>query len=78
MGFQIDFALTAERLSGAVGREIQYVDVPPQAMMEALLNVGLPRWQVDGLIEDYAHYGRGEASTLATAVQDARTAQIFC
>lgn len=61
----------AEKLSGAVGREIRYVDVPPQAMMEALINFGLPRWQVDGLIEDYAHYRRGEASTIATGVHNA-------
>lgn len=61
----------AEKLSQAVGREIQYVDVPPEAMMEALLNIGLPHWQVDGLIEDYAHYRRGEASAIASGVQDA-------
>ena len=61
----------AEKLSKAVGREIQYVDVPEEAMMGALLNVGLPHWQVDGLIEDYAHYRRGEASTIATGVHDA-------
>lgn len=28
-------------------------------------------WQADGLIEDYAHYSRGEASEVATGVQDA-------
>lgn len=39
--------------------------------MGTLLDVGLPRWQVDGLIEDYAHYRRGEASTIAMGVQDA-------
>ena len=61
----------AERLCTALGREIQYVDVPPEAMMEALLRIGLPLWQADGLIEDYAHYRRGEASAIATGVQDA-------
>jgi uncharacterized protein YbjT (DUF2867 family) len=61
----------AEKLSKAAGREIKYVDVPEEAMMEALLNVGLPRWQVDGLIEDYAHYRRGEASAIASGVHDA-------
>jgi hypothetical protein len=61
----------AERLSKAIGREIQCVDVPEEAMMGALLSVGLPQWQVDGLIEDYAHYRRGEASTIATGVHDA-------
>ena len=39
--------------------------------MGTLLDVGLPRWQVDGLIEDYAHYRRGEASTIAMGVRDA-------
>jgi hypothetical protein len=61
----------AEKLSKAVGREIQYVDVPEKAMMGALLSVGLPPWQVDGLIEDYAHYRRGEAASIASGVQDA-------
>jgi hypothetical protein len=40
-------------------------------LMGALLSVGLPHWQVDGLIEDYAHYRRGEASSIASGVQDA-------
>jgi uncharacterized protein YbjT (DUF2867 family) len=61
----------AEKLSKAVAREIQYVDVPEEAMMGALLSIGLPHWQVDGLIEDYAHYRRGEASSIASGVQDA-------
>lgn len=61
----------AEKLSKALGRQIQYVDVPPEAMMEALLSIGLPRWQADGLIEDYAHYRRGEASAITSGVQDA-------
>ena len=52
----------AEKLSGVLGRRIHFVDVPPEAMRETLIGVGLPVWQVDGLIEDYAHYSRGEAS----------------
>ncbi len=61
----------AEKLSEALGRQIQFVDVPPKAMMGALLEIGLPRWQAEGLIEDYAHYRRGEASSVASGVQDA-------
>lgn len=30
----------------------------------------LPDWQTKGLLEDYAHYRRGEASTVTTAVSD--------
>ena len=43
--------------------------------METLLAVELPRWQAEGLIEDYAYYRRGEASSIATGVQDATGTQ---
>lgn len=58
-------------ISDAVGRPITFVDVPPAAMRQALLGVGLPLWQADGIIEDYAHYQRGEASALTSGVEDA-------
>ena len=61
----------AERLSGAVGRKIEFVDVLPEMMRQALIGAGLPVWQVDGLIEDYAHYSRGEAAEVAPGVQQA-------
>jgi hypothetical protein len=61
----------AEKLSGALSRRIEFVDVAPEAMREALIGAGLPVWQADGLIEDYAHYSRGEASEVAHGVQDA-------
>jgi hypothetical protein len=40
-------------------------------MREALIGAGLPVWQADGLIEDYAHYPRGEAAEVAPKVQPA-------
>jgi hypothetical protein len=30
----------------------------------------MPRWQIDGLLEDYAHCRRGEAPLLSPAVQE--------
>jgi uncharacterized protein YbjT (DUF2867 family) len=60
----------AERLTEALGRRVEFVDVPPDAMRQALIGVGLPTWQADGLIEDYAHYRRGEASVVASSVRD--------
>jgi uncharacterized protein YbjT (DUF2867 family) len=59
----------AEKLSRALGRRIDFVDVPPEAMRETLIKVGLPVWQADGVIEDYAHYSRGEAAEVTTGVQ---------
>jgi hypothetical protein len=39
-------------------------------MRNALFGLGFPEWQADGLIEDYAHYRRGEASGISNAVQE--------
>ncbi|MBV8452723.1 MAG: SDR family oxidoreductase [Deltaproteobacteria bacterium] len=61
----------AAYLSAAIGRSITFINVSSDAMREALLRVGLPPWQVDGLVEDYAHYRRGEASAVTSGVLDA-------
>ena len=60
----------AAQLSEALGKEITFVNVPEMAMRDGLLRFGFPEWQADGLVEDYAHYRRGEASAISTAVQD--------
>ena len=61
----------ADRLSAATGRTIRFLDAAEDAMRAALAQVGMPSWQVEGLIEDYAHYARGEAAEVATGVADA-------
>ena len=61
----------AAKLSGVLGRRIEFVNIPPEAMREALIGAGWPVWQADGLIEDYAHYSRGEAAEVGHGVQDA-------
>jgi hypothetical protein len=43
--------------------------VPEQAMQEALARLGFPEWQAEGLIEDYAHYRRGEAEIISSATE---------
>jgi len=60
----------AGHLSSATGSEIRFEDIPPATFGEMLAGV-LPPWQVDGLLEDYAHYARGEAATVSSAVPDA-------
>lgn len=59
----------AAALSKACGREITFVDAPPEAFAQSLREV-LPPWQVDGLLEDYAHYARGEAEIVHSTVAD--------
>lgn len=61
----------AQYLSEATGRKIAFVDIPPETMLDTLLSVHFPAWQAEGLLEDYAHYRRCEASVVASGVQDA-------
>ena len=39
----------------AVGRNIAFADVTPEALATSLRGI-LPPWQASGLLEDYAHY----------------------
>lgn len=59
----------AAALSAATGREITFADTTPDAFAASLRGI-LPDWQVEGLLEDYAHYRRGEAAAVTTAVSD--------
>ena len=59
----------AASLSAALRRPVAFADVPPEAFAQALTGV-LPPWQVEGLLEDYAHYARGEAAEITSAVED--------
>lgn len=67
----LSHAEAAAYISEVLHREINFVDIPPEAMREVLLNMKMPVWQTDGLLEDYAHYRRGEAEGIASGVQDA-------
>jgi uncharacterized protein YbjT (DUF2867 family) len=59
----------AAALTSALGRGITFVDVPPDAFAQSLQGI-LPDWQVQGLLEDYAHYRRGEAASVSPAVAE--------
>jgi uncharacterized protein YbjT (DUF2867 family) len=59
----------AAQLGAATGRDVAFVDVPP-AMFADALRGRMPDWQVDGLVEDYAHYSRGEAAAVLATVQE--------
>ena len=60
----------AEQLSQAVGKPIKHVEVSPTAMKEALMNSGFPKWQAEGIVEDYDHYRKGEAEMVSPAIRE--------
>lgn len=59
----------AAQISAAIGKQVEYVDVPDSTMRGKLSSYGLPAWQADGLIEDYEHYRRGEAAGVTKDVE---------
>lgn len=67
-------ALTHTELAGlfsdVLDKSIQFIDIAPEEMKTALFSVGFPLWQADGLIEDYAHYSRNEASEVYATVEN--------
>ena len=64
----VTHAQIAEAVGAAAGHAVRFVDVPPAAFADELRGV-LPPWQLDGPLEDYAHYARGEAATVSPAVE---------
>jgi hypothetical protein len=49
---------------------VAFRDVTPEAFAAAMAASGMPPWQVDGLLEDYAMYRRGEAAMVTSVIQD--------
>jgi uncharacterized protein YbjT (DUF2867 family) len=65
----VTHAEIAAALSRATGRQITFVEAPPEDFAEGLREV-LPPWQIGGLLEDYAHYARGEAAAVYPTVAE--------
>jgi len=65
----VTHAEIAAALSAALGHEIIFADVPPDVFAQNLQGI-LPPWQIEGLLEDYAHYRRGEAAAVSPAVAE--------
>jgi uncharacterized protein YbjT (DUF2867 family) len=59
----VTYAEAAARLGAVLGRTVEYVDVPPDALRGALSAAGLPPWLVEGIVEIQAQVraGIGEA-----------------
>jgi uncharacterized protein YbjT (DUF2867 family) len=66
----VTHAEMASALSKAIGRPVAFIDIPPDAFGSALKAAGVPAWQADGLVEDYAHYARGEAEAVSPQVRE--------
>jgi uncharacterized protein YbjT (DUF2867 family) len=59
----------ATALSDALGHPVTFRESSPDDFAAMMASIGMPRWQIDGLLEDYAHYRRGEAATVSTDIR---------
>jgi uncharacterized protein YbjT (DUF2867 family) len=60
----------AAAFSIVLQKNVTFIDVMPEQMEGAVRAAGFPEWQAGGLIEDYAHYARGEAAAVYSTVKE--------
>jgi len=59
----------ARILSDSLGRQIQYVNLPPEQMRQALAGAGMPEWNANGILDLETLYRDGGASTVTGDVE---------
>jgi uncharacterized protein YbjT (DUF2867 family) len=57
----ISYTELARRISRVAGREAKYVDIPMEAQKKAMLEQGMPEWQVTALLDLQQYYLNGKA-----------------
>jgi len=55
-------AEVAERIARAAGRAVKFVDIPEEAQRKAMLDMGMPEWQVTAILELQQYYRTGNAA----------------
>jgi uncharacterized protein YbjT (DUF2867 family) len=59
----------AELLSGVLGREVRYINLPSAQMKQALLSAGVPEWSAEALLDLQRLYREGKAATVTRDVE---------
>jgi uncharacterized protein YbjT (DUF2867 family) len=57
----MSYAEIAERISRTVGRPVKYIDIPEEAQRKGMLDLGMPSWQVEAVLELQQYYVSGRA-----------------
>ena len=65
----LTYKACAEKLSEATGRQIEYVDIPPEAARAGMLAIGMSEWVTDGLLELHAIGASGKSAGMTDAFE---------
>ena len=52
----VSYSQVAEKISRVTGRPVRYVDLPEAQQRKAMLDAGMPEWQVTALLELQQYY----------------------
>ncbi len=58
----LSFADMASQMSEVLGREIQYIDIPPEEFSKVLLSFGVDEWYVGALCDLFYHTARDDGA----------------
>lgn len=54
----VNYTEVAQRISRLIGRPVQFVDIPENAQRQAMLDLGMPEWQVTALLDLQQYYSK--------------------
>ena len=60
----LTYAELAEKISRQAERPVKYVDIPLEAQRKAMLDQGMPAWQVDALVDLQEYYASGNGGAV--------------
>jgi uncharacterized protein YbjT (DUF2867 family) len=60
----------AEKISQASGRSVRYIDIPAEQQRQAMLDQGMPEWQVSALLDLQAYYTGGQGGAVDDVLAD--------
>jgi uncharacterized protein YbjT (DUF2867 family) len=60
----LTYTQLAERIAKCTGVAARYVDLPAEAQRKAMLDQGMPEWQVTALLDLQAYYTGGQGGTV--------------
>src|SRR5215472_17085472 len=64
----LTYAEVAGKITRASGRSVQYVDIPAAQQKQAMLDQGMPDWQVTALLDLQAYYTGGKGGDVDDVV----------
>jgi uncharacterized protein YbjT (DUF2867 family) len=60
----------ADRISSVAGRKVTYVDIPESAQQRSMLELGMPEWQVNAILDLQRFYVQGGGNRVNDLLPD--------